>query len=333
MKPEEPAKQATPPPAMDMTVVSGEYERVEKLREEMRSSGRSHSIDTSRKSRTTERFEERVKSREAVKALQEKRTTTPPGMSGKFSAAFNKFASTDDQTKRAASPLARAKSGSRKDSMSSSRSEGSERPMRSATPKSEAGSVSTSRSTEEPIKPTQVEKVRSAPAGDNNRPRSRYDPEPEKQEITPKPEEGSESPRQSRAQRHRVEKNKNFNMGIPGKKPSSSDILDRMAKFGESVDTPPKSHQTVTTKNPDTEKFERHTHRADQPAFDVDIQIRREPGSGSEGPAGNKTAAIRVSRDQVVVEEIDRSQPERRDEYMNVWDTEIPVNDRREKVR
>lgn len=330
----EPVKQDTPPPTMDMTVVSGEFDRVEKLREEMRSKGKSPSIDTSRQSRTTERFQERVKSREAVKALHEKRTPTPPGMSGKFSAAFNKFATTDDQNKRAASPLARAKSigsSSRKDSMSSTMSGGSDRAVRSATPtKSDAGSVSTPRSTEEPITPAQVEKVRSAPPSDKPRSRSRYDPEPEKEEAAPKPEEGSESPRQSRAQRHRVDKNKNFNTGVPSKK--NSQILDKMSKFGESADTPPKSHQTVTTKNPDTEKFQRHTHRAEQPAFDVDIQIRREPGSGSSGPAGNKTAEIRVSKDQVIVEEIDHSQPEQRDEYMNVWDTEIPVNDRREKV-
>ena len=88
-----------------------------------------------------------------------------------------------------------------------------------------------------------------------------------------------------------------------------------------------------TARAKSTERFQRHTHKnADsQPAFDVDIQIRREPGSG-RGVGGGKTAAITVGRDQVQIEEIDRLGQDCRDEYMNVWDTEVPVVDGREQV-
>lgn len=319
------------------------YDRVEKLREEMRSAGKSSQsfdVAVTRPSRNTERFAERMQSQEKLKAMREKRTPTPTGLGGKFSSVFNKFASPDERAKRSESPLTRVKTlSSRKDSVSSTKSDGSDRPMRSATPRSDNGSVS-AQSAVEPIKPTQVVKAQSAPTESQpeqrSKSRSRYDPPKEAPIEKPSmEEESSEPPRESRAKRRTVERSKTFDTGVPSRaSPASSKIMERMAKFGQSyTEGPKKSHQTVTTKDPETERFQRHTHKNgdSQPAFDVDIQIRREPGSGS-GVGGGKTAAITVGRDQVQIEEIDRLGQECRDEYMNVWDTEVPVVDGREKV-
>lgn len=316
------------------------YERVERLREEMRSAGRSTTFDISvtRQSRSTERFTERLKSQESLKAMREKRTPTPTGLGGKFSAAFNKFASPDERSKRGESPLTRAKSlGARADSVNSRNSTSSEQPLRSATPRSESSSGSAAHPVEEPVKPSKVEKAQSAPPEESQRSKSRYDT-PQETASTKQPpttaagaEESSESPaRQSRAQRRSVERSKTFDTGVPSR--ASPRVLERMAKFGQSTENP-KSHQTVTTKNAETDRFERHTHQTteDQPTFDIDIQIRREPGPDAGG-AVNKTAAITVGRDQVQVGEIDRALPKSKEESMNIWDTEIPVTDGREKV-
>jgi len=55
---------------------------------------------------------ERMKSLEQTKALRDKRTPTPTGLTGKFSAAFSKFEPTDEKMriKKSSSPLAQRKS-------------------------------------------------------------------------------------------------------------------------------------------------------------------------------------------------------------------------------
>lgn len=281
-----------------------------------------------RQSRSADRFTERLISREKTKSLRERRTPTPTGLTGKFSSVFSKFESDNDKGRgrKSASPL-------------TTRSKSLGPPLRR---NSEKSTEAPSAVADEVIKPTSANKSESSVKPASREERKAKAPALERTKAV-------EQSVAAEPKAKKVERSKTFDTGVPSRAPTGSKVLDRMAKFGQSMDIPSKSQQTVTTRNVDTERFERHTigdkkarssPNEPQPRFDVDIHISREPldnGSsrGHQGHRGTKTAAITVGRDRVNVEQLERRKSpteERREEYLNVWDTEVPVTDGNKKV-
>lgn len=239
---------------------------------------------------------------EKTKAKKEKKTAPPVGLDGKFSNAFSKFESSEDKKRGAKSAC----------------------PLKTKAKEPEASKpVSKPTATVEPeIKSEHAKKIHA------ERRAMRSPPKEETQPQSPKPTA------------KRIERSKTFDTGIPGRSPSGSKVLERMAKFGKSIDTPSTADRTVTTKNKETERFERHRVTESSPHLDVDIQIKRQPLEGQEnvknsGSRGNKTAAITVGHNKVKVAQLDKRRPvveEKVEEYLNVWDTQVPVTDRNKKV-
>lgn len=292
-----------------------------------------------RQSRSMERFTERMKSLEKTKAMREKRTPTPTGLTGKFSAAFSRFEPSDDKSRtRKSATVAPLASSSRVTVDTKAKSP----PTISIVDRVE---------TERPIlqddviEATKVKQVESVPAVQVQRASS----------LTRTDDVEDISSKDTKSKK--LERSKTFDTGIPNRQtPSGSKVLERMAKFGQPTGSASSNQQTVTTKNRDTERFERHTHSSvaskpqihsssgAQPHFDVDIHISREPLDGANDSdatytyQGTRTAAITVGRDQVKVEQLDKQprlatgREEKRQEYLNVWDTEVPVKDGSKKV-
>ena len=284
------------------------------------------SIVVCRQSRTTDRFTERMMSLEKTKAMREKKTPTPKGLTGKFSSVFSRFESSDDLNKgrKSASPV-------------TTRSKSTGPPARRGSERSIDTAGSADAEMQKPAK-TRGTETRS------------QSEEKTSKSSSLKRTDAVDKPAKTESRGKRVERSKTFDTGIPSRSPSGNKVIERMAKFGQSVDIPSNSQQTITTKNNDTERFERRTvdskrqskSSKSQPHFDVDIHISREPLEDSDQSQrdrqGTKTAAITVGRDKVKVKKLDKKAKsssggsDNREEYLNVWDTEVPVRDGKSKV-
>ncbi|XP_067932190.1 microtubule-associated protein futsch-like isoform X3 [Watersipora subatra] len=285
------------------------YDRVEKLRKEMRtasSSGQTQSFDVqmTRQGRTAERFTERMMSFEKSKAMREKKTLAPPGLSGKFSSVFSRF-ETDDGS--------RAKRPQRQDIR---RSKSTGPPARR----------NRDRSVESPetVQPTRVNTESSQPRRSQVLTRSKSQSrEGEKSRLPERRESVEERRPEPRAKR--IERSKTFDTGIPNRSPSGRKVIERMAKFGDASDARKSHQETVTTRNSGNERYDMTADglrpKSSQPHFDVDIQIRREP---DESDYHKRRSARR--------DKVRAASEERREEYLNVWDTEVPVRDEKRKV-
>lgn len=229
-----------------------------------------------------------------MKSNREQVTRTPPALRGKFSAAFSQFEAKSARA-RSSSPQT-AKQKAAKDQYTPSHKN-----LKQSVPQVE--------------KVVMSEQVRTV----SSQPKSR--PPLTREDMVTRPDEKEED----KSRKH-VEKSRSLEVAVPRASPSGSKVLERMAKFGKSVDSTRSSspghsrdkpdRMTVTTKNSATDKFERFTHSAkedmtssrqstNQPQFDVDIQLRN---------AARKSA------------------PDVTEERYTLWDTQIPVSNNKEKV-
>lgn len=227
-----------------------------------------------RQSRSTDRYTERIKTLEERQTSSRDRPIhTPPALRGKFSAAFSQF---EAQSARA----------------------------RSCSPSTQSSKELRRAATEvrEPVKHATVEAVHTKPT--ESKPRSSSEAKTRsalvREDGVSKPSSTSTTNEKSEERltpRKHVEKTHSLEVAVPGKA-TGSKVLERMAKFGQSVDVgssalsparEPRDQTTVTTRNQTTDKFERFTHSVKheaasnnrsgaQPHFDVDIQTRKEDG-------------------------------------------------------
>ena len=241
---------------------------------------------------------------EKSKAMREKKTLAPPGLSGKFSSVFSRF-ETDDGS--------RAKRPQRQDIR---RSKSTGPPARR----------NRDRSVESPetVQPTRVNTESSQPRRSQVLTRSKSQSrEGEKSRLPERRESVEERRPEPRAKR--IERSKTFDTGIPNRSPSGRKVIERMAKFGDASDARRSHQETVTTRNSGNERYDMTADglrpKSSQPHFDVDIQIRREP---DESDYHKRRSARR--------DKVRAASEERREEYLNVWDTEVPVRDEKRKV-
>lgn len=314
-----------------------------------------------RQSRSTERFTERMKLLEERQEQRDrdKRAHTPTGLKGKFSAAFSRFESPSDKNRSSSpGPTQTTKpdrtTPQRRMSSDSSKSSESEKVMKtqanlpiSKPHQKEEHKVEKpvqpayNKPTEsKPIEPQKVAETKTSPTF--NKPQLSRNDAVDKQHDLPRSK--TEAAPEKKPEQHKtVEKTKSFDTAVPSRaSPSGSKVLERMAKFGESVDQPTqtkeprpeKTHQTVTTKKSASERFERFTHITTQteftneenskPHFDVDIHIGKEEPHTTQPHKETKASPKSPKSSSINVQQ--------KEEYLNVWDTEIPVRDATEKV-
>lgn len=287
---------------------------------------------------------------EETRAQCEKKTHTPAALKGKFSAVFSRFESPSDKRTSAArqssQPLKEPSAVVRKHSVETTTSEDSER---SSGYKSQLADRLVEQK-EEIVQPSAVKTVRSTPSVVKAvSEETQTKPSLTRHDAVEKPSE--ETPLESKPKRS-VDKARSMDTAVPRGSPTGSKVLERLAKFGHTVDVAPqnepceeKPQQTVTTKNSSTDKFERFTHSTVQyvedtgasydqskPHFDIDIQIRPEihdiPKNREEPrqrQSGEDTSSTKTSPRH-------KSGTHQSEEMLNVWDTQIPVKDTTEKV-
>lgn len=330
--------ETTPP----ITTRNSSYDRVEKLRDEMRSA---KSLDNAaRPSRSISR---------ALSAGDSR-----PKATGKFSEVFSRFESPNREAKE--SPAVKRtnleieriaqyrKTGSNDSLKSGDNIKTGSRPSEALKPNEEK--------VEEPVKARNIPVEHSAPPAEPEPVKHREIPiEVERVEPIHAPTENSaaveepiiEPQTESRAKRL-FDRSKIFDTGLPSKK--GAKISEKLAKFGGSVDSPKeKAPPAITNRNETTNRFERFTHSSMEEAEKA-FRTRNEPQnsqpqkatmqqstsrqSSSHEPQPHFDVDIMIQRQAAFSGEVnvERTTPQS-DHTMNVWDTNIPVRDGREKVR